>query len=163
MIKHAYFIMLISYTFFSCGNASNKSNADQNETTPNTGMHDEHEEGHLHHNETDDNTIMLDDGKKWVVDAPMMENIKAMEDELSKFNGKTDADYNKLSKSLQTHLDELTSKCTMKGLAHDELHKWLLPFIDLVNAFAQSTDMQVRDSQLKEINTSLEVFHHYFE
>ena len=47
----------------------------------------------------------------------------------------------------------------MKGQAHDELHKWLLPYIDLVEAF--STDKSA--DNFTAIQNSFSTFNTYFQ
>jgi hypothetical protein len=68
-----------------------------------------------------------------------------------------------LAESLAKKLDLLTSDCTMKGQAHDELHKWLLPFIDLVDVFSKSETEQVAQDNLQEIKASFVEFNKYFQ
>lgn len=51
----------------------------------------------------------------------------------------------------------------MKGQAHDELHKWLLPYIDLVNLFSETKNKQELQAQLKKIQVSFLTFNQYFQ
>ena len=57
------------------------------------------------------------------------------------------------------NLDLLTSNCTMKGQAHDELHKWLLPYLDLVTDFSKDKSAE----QFAEIQNAFTTFNQYFE
>lgn len=101
--------------------------------------------------------IVLNDGAKWTVDPEMMEHIPRMEEKVSSFEGN---DYKELSVSLMEDINLLTSNCTMKGQAHDELHKWLLPYIDLVDELEKTKD---KESQHDRIVSSFETFNEYFE
>ncbi|MFA6260949.1 MAG: hypothetical protein WC760_05745 [Bacteroidia bacterium] len=118
-----------------------------------------------HHEHTDAlQSIELDNGHKWKVDAPMMEYIRIMEKEVHASNLSAQKDYPALAKTLQTQVDGLTSNCTMTGKSHDELHKWLLPYIDLVKAFDEATGTPAEAEQhLKEIDASFDTFNQYFE
>ena len=88
---------------------------------------------HNDHNHDDESeAIELNNGEKWQVDANMLTHIRNMENDVVSFAKVEQKDYKSLSEKLQSNIDLLTSNCTMKGKAHDELHKWLLPYIDLV-------------------------------
>jgi len=93
--------------------------------------------------------------EKWVVDKPMMDIIQNIKKDVMQFDGNTLEDYNKLSNKITKHLDVLTSSCTMKGQGHDELHKWLLPFLDISKAFAKSNN-------LKDAQENYQVIKHSF-
>jgi hypothetical protein len=47
----------------------------------------------------------------------------------------------------------------MKGQAHDELHKWLLPYIELADDFSKDRSVE----QFAEIQHSFTTFNQYFE
>lgn len=115
----------IAVIAFSC-NSSTKETEKNNETPTETTTEDEH-----HHDENE--AIVLNKGEKWKVDDNMMEHIRNMEKDVIAFAGNSDKNYTKLATQLKTNLDLLTSNCTMKGQAHDELHKWLVPYIELVD------------------------------
>ena len=71
--------------------------------------------------------------------------------------------YKSLSEKLQSNIDLLTSNCTMKGKAHDELHKWLLPYIDLVKELSEAKDETEASKQFQNIQTSFTAFNQYFQ
>lgn len=47
----------------------------------------------------------------------------------------------------------------MKGEAHDELHKWLLPYIELVDHFSKDKS----NENLAKIQESFTTFNQYFQ
>lgn len=100
--------------------------------------------------------INLNDGKKWVVDSAMMVYILAMETDIQAYSHSNETE--RLSDSLQTNIGRLTRSCTMKGQSHDELHKWLLPFI----ATADSLKEKKGGNNLKDLEAELTRFHIYF-
>lgn len=139
-----------SLLWMSCGNNAPSTPAVSNETE--------------HHDHADRSSIELDNGHKWKVDAPMMEYIRIMEKEVHTSNLTAQKDYPALAKILETQVDNLTSNCTMTGKSHDELHKWLLPFIDMVKAFDEvSGNPAEAEKHLKEIDASFDMFNLYFE
>lgn len=106
------------------------------------------------HSELED--IQLNEGKKWKVDDNMMIIIRKMEKEVASTDNEN---YQLLIDNLARNIDKLTSNCTMTGQAHDELHKWLLPFIEDVKAF--SNDKSTENFQ--KIQNAFTTFNQYFE
>jgi hypothetical protein len=87
----------------------------------------------------------------------MMAHITAMEKDIASLD--KPEDFDKLSENLNKNLGLLTSNCTMKGQAHDELHKWLLPYIDLVEAFSTNKSAD----NFTAIQNSFSTFNTYFQ
>jgi 50S ribosomal subunit-associated GTPase HflX len=138
---------------FSCDNTSNEKSKEQTETVT-------HEE-HLHNNEMQ--TIELNNGEKWKVDANMITHIRNMENDIIAVSNVERKDYKSLAEKLQSNIDLLTSNCTMKGKAHDELHKWLLPYIDMVKELSEAKDETKASKQFENIQISFTTFNQYFQ
>ena len=146
-------LTVISLFLFSCSNTSNEKSKQQTETV----THEEHQ----HNNEMQ--TIELNNGEKWKVDANMITHIRNMENDIISFSTVEQKDYKSLAEKLQSNIDLLTSNCTMKGKAHDELHKWLLPYIDLVKELSEAKDETEASKQFQNIQTSFTAFNQYFQ
>ena len=146
-------LTVISLFLFSCGNTSNEKSKQKTETV----THEEHQ----HSDEMQ--TIELNNGEKWKVDANMITHIRNMENDVISFAKVEQKDYKSLSEKLQSNIDLLTSNCTMKGKAHDELHKWLLPYIDLVKELSEAKDETEASKQFQNIQTSFTAFNQYFQ
>ena len=153
MKKITILIPVIGLFLFSCGNTSNEKSKEQTETVT-------HEE---HHHDDESEAIELNNGEKWKVDANMITHIRNMENDVISFGKVEQKDYKSLSKKLQSNIDLLTSNCTMKGKAHDELHKWLLPYIDLVKELSEAKDETEAEKQFQNIQTSFTAFNQYFQ
>ena len=153
MKKITILIPVISLFLFSCGNTSNEKSKEQTETV----THEEHQ----HNDEMQ--TIELNNGVKWKVDANMITHIRNMENDIISFYTVEQKDYKSLAEKLQSNIDLLTSNCTMKGKAHDELHKWLLPYIDLVKELSEAKDETEASKQFQNIQTSFTAFNQYFQ
>ena len=111
-----------------------------------------------------EDALLLNDGQKWKVVDHMMGELRQIEEIVIASNAIERAIViDDIADSLIVHLDLLTSNCTMQGQAHDELHKWLVPFINLVNEFAKNEDEEIAEEQLKEMKQSFEVFNTFFE
>lgn len=153
MKKITILIPVIGLILFSCGNTSNEKSKEQTETV----THEEHQ-----HN-AEIQTIELNNGEKWEVDTNMITHIRNMENDVISFAKVEQKDYKSLSEKLQSNIDLLTSNCTMKGKAHDELHKWLLPYIDLVKELSEAKNEAEAEKQFQNIQTSFTTFNQYFQ
>ncbi|MEN9489286.1 MAG: hypothetical protein RL494_1551 [Bacteroidota bacterium] len=111
------------------------------------------------HQHSDTEAIQLNKGKKWKVDDNMMLHIRNMEKDVMNFNSENNKNYPLLANKLKSNIDLLTSNCTMKGEAHDELHKWLVPYIELVDEFSKEKSK----NQFIEIQESFKTFNQYFQ
>ena len=108
-------------------------------------------------------SLQLNNGKKWKVDEQMMKHIRNLEKDINTFDLSPEKSYKALSNKLQSHLNLLISNCTMKGKAHDELHKWLLPFMDSVKELGSSRKEEIGKNQFRIIHKSMREFNQYFE
>ena len=145
-------LIVISLLLFSCNNTSNEKSKQHTETIT--------YEEHPHSDEMQ--TIEFNNGEKWKVDANMIMHIRNMENDIITFSNVKSKDYKSLSEKLQSNIDLLTSNCTMKGKAHDELHKWLLPYIDVVKELSEVKNENDALKQFKNIQTSFTTFNQYF-
>lgn len=149
------FPLAFSIFLLGCNNAANKEEISTQEPV----VEEEH-----HHDEQE--AIVLNNGKKWVVVPEMMAFIKNIENEVvdfSKNENPTFENYQTLSATIEKNLEELTSNCTMTGQAHDELHKWLVPFLDLSAEFAEVKNEQEAKEVYNSIKESFNEFNNYFE
>ena len=143
-------IAMATFFLFSCNDKAKNETVEPNQTTET--------EAEVH-NHSDDEAIQLDGDKKWKVDDNMMAHIRNMEKDIASFDNSKPENYQVLADNLKDNLDLLTSNCTMKGQAHDELHNWLLPYLDLVDDFSKDKSAE----QFTEIQNSFTTFNKYFE
>jgi hypothetical protein len=146
-------ITAISLFLFGCGDTAKEKSKEQTETA----THQEHQ-----HN-AEIQTIELNNEEKWKVDANMITHIRNMENDVISFAKVEQKDYKSLSEKLQSNIDLLTSNCTMKGKAHDELHKWLSPYINLVKELSEAKDETEAEKQFQKIENSFITFNQYFQ
>lgn len=152
MNKLFYLLIILVVSLYGCNNTVEQEVSDTKESNP----HAKHE-----HDETKD--IVLDNGEKWVVDAEMMIHIRNMEKDIEAFKTSEEKNYNVLASQLESNIELLTSNCTMEGQAHDELHKWLIPYIETVEAFSESTKDNGAAEQLEYIEKYFMTFNQYFK
>ena len=153
MIRLTITLFLTSLLIFSCNEESTViDNTEKNKEA-------ESHEGHHH----DEEEIVLNNGEKWTVNEDMMIHVQNMQREINSFDPKSENDYEVLAKNIDKNIDLLTSSCTMKGQAHDELHKWLVPYIKLSEKFSESDSEQEFTENLEKIKTSFITFNTYFK
>lgn len=140
-MKTILFLFSLAVVFSSCTNPTTNENV----AAENTHQHD-------------DSAIELINGEKWVVVPEMMQYIRNMESNV--LAAEQDSNLDSLTLSIRKNLDSLTSNCTMSGRAHDELHKWLLPFIDLVQETEKSED---KTSSFNRLTESFSEFNKFFK
>ena len=96
-----YFVLIALLLITGCNQTTNSNNQANEET-----------EHHSEHSDSGAETILLDNGKKWVVDAPMMISIRNMEKVVQNFSATNPAammdDYKNLSKTLTQNVEDLT-------------------------------------------------------
>lgn len=135
---------------YSCGSNTQTSAADDAATTT------EHE--HEHASEG----LQLNDGAKWEIAEGMQPPLKAMSAALKNYTGTTLEDGHALATSLGEHLNTLVSNCTMSGAAHDELHKWLVPFMEANDGLAAATTAEEANEAVLVLKTAIEEFENFF-
>ncbi len=152
MIKKIIFLFATALISISCDNKKVK--------TENVAVSNETH----YHSESD--SIELNNGAKWKVVSEMMVHIRNMESDINSLSETKHTelkDLTQLGTNLQKNIDLLTSNCTMEGKAHDELHKWLLPYIDMVDKLNKSKNNDEALRILEEIKASYKTFNLYFE
>ncbi|MBK8501129.1 MAG: hypothetical protein IPL46_02405 [Saprospiraceae bacterium] len=107
--------------------------------------------------------IRLNNGEKWEINVEMMPPLEASEKLISDFTLRDEKDYQVLSEKLKENNNLLISSCTMKGKSHDELHKWLHPYIGLLEELANAKNESQADQVFLKIEQSFETLNLYFQ
>ncbi len=153
-MKKIFLISTIAIALIACKNENHHENHDEHEHHDETATHEED-----HHNHESE-AIMLNDGKKWKVVENMSVYIRNMEKAVNEFKGDN---YPALAKTIDENIRALTENCTMEGQAHDELHKWLLPFIELSEEFDVATEKENQEKIYQEFKKMFVEYNTYFE
>lgn len=115
--------------------------------------------------ESDTTEVAMESGiaGKWVMPESMMQHIRDLERDVSALESSTEKDHAALAAKIDGHTKRLISSCTMEGEAHDTLHDWLMPFLQLNKDYAAAPDAAAKSAKYKEIRDSLAAFHQRFE
>jgi hypothetical protein len=110
-------------------------------------------------------SVQLDDGKKWKANVETSQGVNKMMASVKKTTAKKIKvleDYRQLGASLQKDFNGIFQNCTMTGEAHDQLHNFLLPMVDMVKTFEQK-DLAACEATLPLIKQHLGSYYDYFE
>ena len=107
--------------------------------------------------------LALNNGMKWEVNAEMMPPLEASTKLISEFAKNDKKDHQALAAKLKENNQLLISSCTMKGESHDELHKWLHPYLTLVEELENTDDSNEANQTFKKIEQSFQTFNQYFQ
>ncbi|MDX9705319.1 MAG: hypothetical protein RBT46_06395, partial [Weeksellaceae bacterium] len=58
---------------------------------------------------------------------------------------------------------KLIKSCTMEGQSHEELHKWLYPHIELLDALEVAENTESAAKIVEELQHSFATYHQYFD
>lgn len=144
--------ILSNFFFVSCNNTNKESINEPTEIITEESHHRDEQEA-----------IELNNGEKWKVVPEMLTYIRNIEQAVSSFEGGQIEDYTVLAKTIDSNLIDLTSSCTMDGQAHDELHKWLVPFIELSEQFDIATTLTEQEKIYADFKAAFVEFNNYFE
>lgn len=107
--------------------------------------------------------LELKKGNKWIVDEGIAEGIDEINQVIKAHKGEKVLDYQLLGDAIAVQIKHIISSCTMKGKAHGELHKWLLPFLDLKEALVMTASPEEGAAVLENIKSELTVYAIYFK
>ncbi|MCB9050544.1 MAG: hypothetical protein H6556_14045 [Lewinellaceae bacterium] len=107
--------------------------------------------------------IELNNGEKWKINAEMIPPLEASEKLISDFAAGDKEDYRSLVVQLKENNQLLISSCTMKGKSHDELHKWLHPYMVLLDELENVETEKESIELFEKIEQSFETFNQYFQ
>ena len=114
-------------------------------------------------NNTKDTRIILNNGMKWKINTEMMPPLEVSKKLISEFVANDEKDFYALADKLKENNKLLISSCTMKGKSHDELHKWLHPYMTLVDDLENAENESEANQVFKRIEQSFIIFNQYFE
>jgi hypothetical protein len=100
---------------------------------------------------------------KWPMPEAMMQHLRNLEQDVRNLDASAEKDHAALAKKIVGHADQLISSCSMEGKAHDALHEWLMPFLQLNKTYAAAPDPATQAAKFNEIKDSLARFHERFE
>ena len=158
-MKKILIVPMLSILVLSAGCGRNDKQNQQSVSAPMDTLQQKHE-GQNNEEETETaGELVLNNGAKWQANIETTEGIQKMLSIVNEYLNKGDTDNKKLSGSLENEFTIIFQKCTMKGMAHEQLHNFLLPFKKSIEKLKESK--QVED--VKEIQSYLNNYQNFFE
>lgn len=165
MKKVFFTAVILSVIFIGC--KDNKQ--DKVETSVETEMHSEHGMHADHESEIlalsnawlDD--IELDQGAKWSANSETTEGVNKMAEIMKSHTQVTVEDYHNMAKELNDQKNYIVKECTMTGPSHDNLHVFLHPLIEKIDALLVVENVDKAKEITTSINDNIEEYYNYFQ
>ncbi len=109
------------------------------------------------------NDIELNNGSKWSANPETKVGVQNMQNMIKTQTTKALDDYYKLAEQLNNDKNYVIKNCTMKGASHDNLHIWLLPLMDKIEALSQAKTLKEASKLKYSIEINLHAYNDYFE
>lgn len=107
--------------------------------------------------------IQLDNGNKWAANLETTEGITKMLQQIESSNPRTIEDYQNLASQLNTEKNFVIKECTMKGPSHDNLHIFLHPLIEKIEALKNVSTTTEGTEITQSIKENLTNYGNYFQ
>jgi len=107
--------------------------------------------------------IELNNGEKWNINAEMMPPLRSSESLVSTFKGTDLQSYKSLAEELAKNNKELIASCNMKGKSHEELHKWLHPYMKMIGDLEEVDNVTNASTIVENMKQSFTTFNQNFQ
>lgn len=107
--------------------------------------------------------LVLNDGEKWEMPYEMMWLIQQQKDKLFEYTMAKDTTYLEFGNQLDSLCQSLVQVCSMTGEGHDNLHLWLIPYWEKIDAILVAANHQEAQLLIDQLNDDFIEFDNYFE
>jgi len=156
--------VILTLGVFSLGFLMSCDNSVEKETQENVEQQEHQDEhDHEHEEEMESDNVSEDNGEKWKVNEEMKPYVMQGQGFVTAYSDSGDEDYKSLAVNLAEQNDQLIASCTMGGKSHDELHKWLLPHIELTKKLQNTSHLDEANYIVSKLLESYGMYHKYFQ
>ncbi len=148
------FIVAVSLFLSSCENKTEKKEKSIKETSVEKIVEEKHQKA--------ENEVQLNNGKRWEANPETTKGIKKMLIIVKGFSEVNENSYTELKANLEKEFADVFAKCTMKGEAHNQLHNYLKPMLDMFDGL-ESEDINIKKESVKTLYKHLSQYGNYFE
>ena len=106
--------------------------------------------------------IQLDNGSKWKANIETTEGLNAMSSRIAEDESNSIKHYKKLASALNDLKNNVIKECTMEGESHDNLHVFLVPLVNIIEALGEVNSVHKGAVITKDIREHIEVYNNYF-
>lgn len=160
-MKHVIFAMSL-LALASCKDSKKQETHLNTDDVEVTNGHDNDEATNLYENDWT-GVIETDNGAKWEANSETNEGVKKMLNSIKTQTTSTLDDYHKLAELLNTDKNYVIKNCTMKGGSHDNLHVWLLPLMEKIEALSETKTVDDASKLKQSINENINEYNTYFQ
>lgn len=156
---------IISALLISCNDTKNENRTTEESTEIVEKEHTKEiaSESHDAMSNTWVEEIILDEGNKWEANMETTEGVDEMLKLVKSSKEESVEEYHKLASELNETKNFVVKKCTMKGASHDNLHVFLHPLIEKINALGKVSTAEEGAKIKESIQENLENYYNYFQ
>lgn len=107
--------------------------------------------------------IQLDGKSKWLANKETTQGVNNMLNILENTTVGPEMNFKALGTKLKSEINVVVQECSMKGPSHDNLHVFLMPLIEKVDALQQENDIEKNKALVASIFYNLEAYATYFK
>ena len=107
--------------------------------------------------------IQNDNGAKWQADKPTNEGVQQLQNTINAQTASTLEAYHNLGKQLNDEKNFVVKNCTMEGPPHDNLHIWLHPLIEKIDALLKIDNVENAAKLTQRIEENINAYYTYFQ
>ena len=107
--------------------------------------------------------IQLDEGKKWEANLETTIGVDKMKEVIKTHNPETLEGFHKMAEELNRQKNYIVKECTMTGPSHDNLHVFLHPLIEKIDALLKAETVDDAKHLTISINDNVEAYYNYFK
>lgn len=141
--------------------------------TTNSKVQQEHETEQVTHHEHESTDELLsnawiyemqiDEGKKWEANLETTIGVNKMVEIMEDHNPQTVDEYHTMAQALNEQKNYIIKECTMTGPSHDDLHVFLHPLIDKIDALLNVESVENAKAITKSINDNVKEYYNFFK
>lgn len=126
-------------------------------------MHEDHDHDATALNNDWVREIQLNNGSKWEANMETTKGVENMSNIIKASDLKTVEDYHALANKLNDEKNYVVKECTMEGASHDNLHVFLHPLIEKIDALGKVDTVEQGAEITSNIKENLGAYYDYFE
>lgn len=158
MKKVSLILAFLSLAVFGCNNKNEAETANKN-----TEVELEVDKKNNQINNNWLSEIQLNNGSKWIANAETTDGVVQMLSIVKSTKTTTVADFHDLAAQLNDVKNYIVKECTMEGSSHDNLHIFLHPLIEKINALGAISAVDEGTKIKRAIQENLTAYYNYFE
>lgn len=107
--------------------------------------------------------IQLNEGKKWDANSETTQGVDKMAEIMKNNSANTVEEYHHLASELNDQKNFVVKECTMTGPSHDNLHVFLHPLIEKIDALSKVETVDNAEDITASIKENIEEYYNYFK